>query len=147
MKVVKGVGQEMYNLFGIPRFSNLSACKKAFHREIRKCHPDKNVNLNEEEREKLAARTRILILAIEIMKDVTSKAEYDDELRASILAVFRHTAEKSSSSSANNSSESTPIPIPPTAASSTADTAAAAPEESSDKSTKTEEQSEHGTGE
>ena len=146
MKVVKGVGQEMYNLFGIPRFSNLSACKKAFHREILKCHPDKNVNLNEEERKKQAARTRILILAIEIMKDVTSKAEYDDELRASILAVFRHNAEKSSSSSANNSSESTPIPTPPTAASSTV-AAAGAPEASSDKSTKVEERSQRRTGE
>ena len=146
MKVVIGVGQEIYNLFGIPRFSDLRACKKAFHREILKYHPDKNVNLNEEERKKQAARTRILILAIEIMKDVTSKAEYDDELRASILAVFRHTAEKSSSSSANNSSESTPIPAPPTAAASTV-AAAGAPEASSDKSTKVEERSQRRTGE
>ena len=33
MKVVIGVGQEIYNLFGIPRFSDLPACKKAFYRE------------------------------------------------------------------------------------------------------------------
>ena len=146
MKVVIGIRQEIYNLFGIPRFSDLPACKKAFHREILKYHPDKNVNLNEEEREKQADRTRILILAIEMMKDVTLKAEYDDELRASILAVFRHTEEKSSSSSANNSSESTPIPTPTTAASSTV-AAAGAPEASSDKSTKVEERSERRNGE
>ena len=145
MKVVIGIRQEIYNLFGIPRFSDLPACKKAFHREILKYHPDKNVNLNEEEMKKQAARTRILILAIEMMKDVTLKEEYDDELRASILAVFRHTAEKSSSSSSNNSSESTPIPTP-TAASSTV-AAAGAPEASSDKSTKVEERSERHTGE
>ena len=144
MKVVIGIGQEIYNLFGIPRFSDLPACKKAFHKEILKYHPDKNVNLNEEEREKQAARTRILILAIEIMKDVTSKAEYDDELRASILAVFRHTAKKSSSSSPNNSSGSTPA----TAASSAVNTAAAVtPEASLDKSTKAEERSDFRTGE
>ena len=143
MKVVIGIRQEIYNLFGIPRFSDLPACKKAFHREILKYHPDKNVNLNEEEREKQADRTRILILAIEIMKDVTSKAKYDNELRSSILTVFLHTKEKSSSSSANNSSESTPIP---TAASSTVNTAAGAPEASSNKSTKVEERSDD-TGE
>ena len=143
MKVVIGIRQEIYNLFGIPRFSDLPACKKAFHREILKYHPDKNVNLNEEEREKQAARTRILILAIEIMKDVTSKAKYDDELRASIVAVFRHTAKKSSSSSPNNSSGSTPA----TAASSAVNTAAATPEASLDKSTKAEERSECRTGE
>ena len=111
-------------------------------REILKCHPDKNVNLNEEEMKKQAARTRILILAIE---DVTSKAKYDNELRSSILTVFLHTAKKSSSSSANNSSGSTPTPT--TAASSTVNTAAEAPEASPDKSTKAEEQSERRTGE
>jgi curved DNA-binding protein CbpA len=146
MKVVIGIRQEIYNLFGIPRFSDLPACKKAFHREILKYHPDKNVNLNEEEREKQAARTRILILAIEIMKDVTSKAKYDNELRASILAVFRHTAKKSSSSSSNSSSGSAPTPTPANAASSTANTGAGSPEASSDKSAKAEERSEY-TGE
>ena len=145
MKVVIGVGQEIYNLFGIPRFSDLPACKKAFYREILKCRPDKNVNLNEEEMKKQAARTRILILAIENMKDVTSKAKYDNELRSSILTVFLHTAKKSSSSSANNSSGSTPTPT--TVASSTVNTAAEAPEASPDKSTKAEEQSERRTGE
>ena len=143
MKVVIGIGQEIYNLFGIPRFSDLPACKKAFHREILKCHPDKNVNLNEEEMKKQAARTCILILAIEIMKDVTSKAKYDIELRSSILTVFLH--KKSSSSSVNNSSGFTPTPT--TAASSTVNTAAWAPEASPDNSTKAEEQSERRTGE
>ena len=70
--------------------------------------------------------------AYEVLSDEESRQEYDPEyIRRSDV----------SSDSSGSTQPST------TAASSKADTAAAAPEESSGKSTKTEEQSEHGTGE
>ncbi|KAH7389341.1 hypothetical protein DE146DRAFT_767563 [Phaeosphaeria sp. MPI-PUGE-AT-0046c] len=72
-----GATQDHYAVLGLDMTASMVDVKRAYHRSVRKCHPDRLAHASTEDRADAEDRTKRLNNANEILSDPVSRAAYD----------------------------------------------------------------------
>lgn len=74
-------GQSLFVTLGVDKNTSPTDIKRAYHRLVRGCHPDRMVNASPAQSLKAEERTKVLNNVYDILSDATLRAEYDRYLQ------------------------------------------------------------------